>query len=174
MATAAHDLPGGVALPTLQKQGPDRPTLLRLLDRGLRQSWRIGIATRPRLKSGAIVADAMRRTGLDDLGPEADWRPALELLLQALASEARLNALGRTIAYGQLVGVVTQRLRAHELWRRHPEILARPVAPPIVVLGHMRSGTTRMQRLLACDPRFAHTRFFESWRPVPDVSAASV
>jgi hypothetical protein len=31
----------------------------------------------------------------------------------------------------------------------------------------MRSGTTRMQRLLACDERFAHTRLDESLIPVP-------
>lgn len=168
MATAAHQLPGGAALPTRPSGGPDRSTLLRLLDRGLRQSWRIGIASRPRLTADAILAEAHRRTGLDDFGPEAQWQPALALLLRSLAGEARLNALGRTIAYGQLVGVMRQRLRAHALWRRHPEILERPIAAPIVVLGHMRSGTTRMQRLLACDPRLAHTRFFESWRPVPD------
>jgi hypothetical protein len=39
--------------------------------------------------------------------------------------------------------------------------------PPIVILGQMRSGTTRLQRLLACDPRLAHTRMFESLMPIP-------
>ncbi|HVQ10247.1 MAG TPA: sulfotransferase [Allosphingosinicella sp.] len=59
------------------------------------------------------------------------------------------------------------RIRAASLWRAHPEILERPLAAPIVILGQMRSGSTRLQRLLACDDRFAHTRLFESLMPVP-------
>ena len=63
--------------------------------------------------------------------------------------------------------LLRSRIRAAKLWRAHPEILERELAPPIVVLGQMRSGTTRMQRLLACDPRLAHTRTYESLTPVP-------
>jgi hypothetical protein len=39
--------------------------------------------------------------------------------------------------------------------------------PPVIILGQMRSGSTRVQRLLASDPRLAATRFEESWTPVP-------
>jgi hypothetical protein len=165
MATVAIPVPARDADPAEPR--PDRHSLLKLLNRGLQQSWRMGVATKPRLTAAAMIAEAVRRTGLSDFGPEANWRPALELLAHSLVRDARLNALGRTIAYGQIVGILMQRLRAHALWAEHPEILARPLAPPIIVLGHMRSGSTRLQRLLACDTRFAHTRFFESWRPVP-------
>lgn len=174
MATAAPILPAPIAAAASAETGPDRQPLLRLLNRGLTQSWRMGVATKPRLTAAAMIADARRRTGLDDFGPEERWRPALDLLARALVREARLNALGRTIAYGQIVGILMQRLRAHALWAEHPEILERPIEPPIIVLGHMRSGSTRLQRLLACDPRFAHTRFFESWRPVPHRRGAAL
>jgi hypothetical protein len=53
------------------------------------------------------------------------------------------------------------------LWRAQPEIRDRPIPEPIVILGQMRSGTTRLQRLLACDDRFAHTRLYESLIPAP-------
>lgn len=174
MATAAPIVPAGAAVADPVESGPDRQPLLRFLNRGLQQSWRMGVATRPRLTASAMTIEAIRRTGLTDFGPEENWRPALDLLARSLVRDARLNALGRTIAYGQIVGILMQRLRAHALWAEHPEILARPLAPPIIVLGHMRSGSTRLQRLLACDPRFAHTRFFESWRPVPHRRSAAV
>jgi hypothetical protein len=38
-------------------------------------------------------------------------------------------------------------------------------AAPIVVLGTMRPGTVRMQRLLACDPGFDHSRPREAMHP---------
>jgi hypothetical protein len=54
------------------------------------------------------------------------------------------------------------------MWfKRHPEILARPIPHPVVIVGPMRSGTTRMHRLLAADRRFAHLRSFETISPVP-------
>ena len=71
------------------------------------------------------------------------------------------------MAHGQIVMLLRSRIRARKLWRRHPEILDRPLGAPVIVLGQMRSGTTRVQRLLACDPRFAHTRLYESLFPIP-------
>jgi hypothetical protein len=38
-----------------------------------------------------------------------------------------------------------------EAERRHPEILQRPVAAPIIITGLGRTGTTILQELLACD-----------------------
>jgi hypothetical protein len=59
------------------------------------------------------------------------------------------------------------RLRAEQWFARHPEILARPLPHPVIVVGPMRSGTTRMHRLLAADHRFTHMRSFETISPVP-------
>ncbi|WP_166038028.1 sulfotransferase [Sphingosinicella sp. YJ22] len=98
---------------------------------------------------------------------DGDWRDRLDILTRDLHGEAELTPLGMVIAYGQLVAALANRARMHELWQRHPEILDQQIRAPVIVLGQMRSGTTRMQRLLACDPRLAHTRFFESWNPVP-------
>ena len=59
------------------------------------------------------------------------------------------------------------RLWAEQWFARHPEILARPLPHPVIVVGPMRSGTTRMHRLLAADHRFTHLRSFETISPVP-------
>ncbi len=96
----------------------------------------------------------------------ADFRLRLEKLCASL-QDAGLNALGHTMAYGQLKGAIRTRHALGRLWREKPEMAETSIAPPIIVLGQMRSGTTRVQRLLAADPQFCGTRFCDSHDPVP-------
>jgi hypothetical protein len=133
----------------------------------LEHAWRRGWCDRPQLAPAALMAAARRTAGLDDFGREDGWRDRLVRLCTALDDEAALNALGTTIAYGQLVAALAGRLRATAMWRRYPGIAETPITAPIIVVGQMRSGSTRMQRLLACDRRLTFTRFFESWNPLP-------
>ena len=137
------------------------------LNRLLTRSWAGGMSSRPSLDPAALIAAAERRTHLADWGEATFWRGNLDVLTRALHHEARLSPLGVTLAYGQLLGALCNRLHAQRLWTKHPEILEQRIAAPIVVLGQMRSGTTRVQRLLAQDARFTHTRCFESWNPIP-------
>jgi hypothetical protein len=44
-------------------------------------------------------------------------------------------------------------------------VAAQEVPPPLIVLGHWRSGTTYLYRLLAVDPRFAHLTAAQAARP---------
>nr|WP_282098353.1 sulfotransferase [Qipengyuania polymorpha] len=71
------------------------------------------------------------------------------------------------MAYGQLKSAIRTRHALGRLWREEPGSASTPLAPPIIVLGQMRSGTTRVQRLLAADPQFSGTRFCDSHNPVP-------
>lgn len=144
--------------------GSDR---LALANGALEKAWRRGWFDRPNLEPTVLLTAARRVTGLDAFGPEDGWRDRLDRLTTALHEEAALNAVGTTIAYGQIVAALAARLRASALWRQHPEIAEVPITAPIIVVGQMRSGSTRMQRLLACDEQFAFTRFFESWNPLP-------
>ena len=136
-------------------------------NRLLGAAWRSGILSEPKNDARSLEAVALRGRGHADFGESDSWREPFELLVQSLRDEADLNPLGRTMAHAQIVMLLRSRIRAARLWRRHPEILATDIAPPIVILGQMRSGTTRMQRLLACDPRFAFTRACETLTPVP-------
>ena len=139
-----------------------RPSRTQALNRLLDKAWRGGVLPRPDLHALRGRADRLAAEG--DEGP---WREALDRLIDSLQSEARLNAIGLTFAYVQIARLLEQRRRAHRLWRARPSIGDRPLPRPIVVLGHMRSGTTRLQRLLGCDPRLNHTRFFEVTTPLP-------
>lgn len=134
------------------------------LSRLLEQSWSRGWTERPALNPPSIITAARRQSG--DPPADGPWRSRLERLCHHLNSEARLNAFGRTLAHGQLVKIVAARARADRLHRDHLEIDCRPLAAPVIIVGQMRSGTTRMHRLLACDPCFAGNRLYEQLDPV--------
>lgn len=139
----------------------------------LETAWRKGLSTRPSLDPDALWAKALRDApAKGEQGPRskadmADFRLRLELLAESLVSEAQLNPLGLTMAHGQLVRAIRQRLELGALWQVEPEVLQTQLASPIIIVGQMRSGTTRVHRLLAADPALAATRFCDSWHPVP-------
>lgn len=122
---------------------------------------------RPTLDPDEIEAFVLRQTGAVRIGGE-QWRPFYRLLAEDLERSAALNPLGRIIANGQLVGLLKGRVKAGRLLARHPEINEQSLASPVIIMGPMRSGSTRVQRLLACDRRFVWTRLHESLFPVPE------
>lgn len=112
-----------------------------------------------------LLADARERAGLDDFGDEG-FREPLRVLLASLA-EAPLHAVGRAVLRGSIRRSLVQRLRAHDLRLRHPEIAAERITAPLVIVGMMRSGTTLLQRLFARDPRFYCALGWEIAEPAP-------
>ncbi len=155
------------AAPVARLPTDERSDRVQRVNTLLENVWRRGWADRPSLDPEALLAKARRATGLSDFGQDSGWRDRLDRLTAALHAEASLNPLGITIAHGQIVAALANRLRLAALWRRYPAIGDVPITAPVIIIGQMRSGSTRMQRLLACDPRLAFTRFFESWNPVP-------
>jgi hypothetical protein len=89
----------------------------------------------------AILDAACRKTGLDDFGPTG-WERGLEAALRGLREGPALSPLGRITAHGALQQFLENRLRLEALIKRHPEILALELEPPIVIAGLPRSGTT--------------------------------
>lgn len=126
----------------------------------------LGLAAKPVLEKEALFRRARAHAGLADFGDDWFEKP-LDVLLESLRTEARLNAAGEWSARAQIEKMLIDRLRAEQWVADHPEILARPLPHPVIVVGPMRSGTTRMHRLLASDHRFSHLRSFETISPVP-------
>lgn len=143
------------------------PKLYRLANAGLPKLWKARLSPPADLDEDRLFAQARRAAKLDDFGIDDGWHTSLRVLIAALKSEAGLNPVGYTIAHGSLLKVLIDRLRAEAMFAAYPEIRARPLVPPIVICGAMRSGTTRLQRLLACDDRLHHTRLYETLNPVP-------
>lgn len=140
-------------------------------NRALTFAWRSGLATEPSLDPSHIVAKARAKADAPLAAFPPEWEERLHRLTQDLAENAALTPLGRTIAHGQLAGAATTMLRMQCIWKRHPEIAEIAIERPIIVAGQMRSGTTRIQRLLACDQALRYTRFYESWAPIPSCRA---
>ena len=145
---------------------PRRTRFIDALNTAMALGRKTGLAEQPVLDKSVLMQRARQSTGLQDFGDPWFERP-LEVLLDAIHAEARLNEAGQWTAMKQVVKILTDRLWAQQWFERHPEILARPLPHPVIVVGPMRSGTTRMHRLLAADHRFTHMRSYETISPVP-------
>lgn len=138
---------------------------VRMLNAALRVLWLAGIG-KTDLSAPSLIGAAQRATGLTDFGdPPIDEN--LRRLLHATETEADLNPTGRMLTRQSYLRVLKHRLWAQDLFTRHPEIDARELADPIVIVGLARSGTTRLHRLLACDTQFNSLKTWESLNPVP-------
>ena len=158
--------------PHLLARGPLAERVSALLDK----AWTKGWLPQPDLDPDAMWAAATKLYGAQAEAVEhggrdeenvADFRERLVRLCSALDTEADLNPLGHAMAWGQLSRAVKNRLAFGALWLDRPELLKTPLAPPIIVIGHMRSGTTRIHTLLAADPAHSHTRYCDAYHPVP-------
>ena len=115
--------------------------------------------TRPeRYRLGSEVADdvverATQGRAPAELGDPDDWRPGLEAYLGSAGEDGRLNALGARMAQDTAVGKLRARVAMDAHLHAHPDLVERAIAPPIVVVGGWRTGTTYLFRLLATDPR---------------------
>ena len=163
---AAKFLTSGNKLTKHKARLPQRGGLIDVLGAGIRAGRSLGAIAPARLEKNYLLEQAVRETGLDDFG-DRWFERAMDVLLDAVREEARLNAAGDWSAMQQFHHVLRDRLLAQMWFKRHPEILSRPLPHPVVIVGPMRSGTTRMHRMLASDRRFNHLRSFETISPVP-------
>lgn len=145
-----------------------RPLHLKFLMRSLRSAWATGILPPADLCPDRLRTLAEKETGLSADSIDRDFfESQLAVLLPALKEEAALTDFGRLVAHGSILKVMKERMWFEALLGEHPEIDRITLAPPIIVAGSMRSGTTRLQRLLACDPAFTALRLYEAQCPVP-------
>ncbi len=120
----------------------------------------------------SLVDEAIDATGLDDFGG-GTFREGLGRLCDALATEAELTPMGEAILGMRLKGLLENRLRIEDTYRRHPEIAAEEVEGPVFIVGLPRTGTTALSQLVAMDPQIRSLRLWESGSPVPPPEAAT-
>lgn len=125
------------------------------------------------LDAAVLHAKASAETGLDDFGP-GDYRGRLEVYLAALREIPGLHAAGVVNFHTQLLQLLKNRLLLTDLLGRHPEILDIELAPPVVIAGLPRTGTTHLHNLLAAAPTFRTLPYWESVEPFPLPAEAGV
>lgn len=121
---------------------------------------------RVRLREEPLLGAAMRQTGLSDFG-DPGFLDGLRALLTSAERDANLHFVGRLSLRQFVVDHLVNRLLLAEARKRSPEVFARPLIPPLVVLGLPRSGTTFLHRLLAEDPAHYAPRYWELVYPLP-------
>jgi hypothetical protein len=136
--------------------------------RWLNRTWKAAgpLGARTNLEKDSIIKAARRTTGLNDLGQDF-WEEPLDRLLASVREEASLHAIGRFITRQRLINLLSVRLRAEYYFSKHPEILEQELYPVSVIVGLQRTGTTKLQRLLAADPDTRALLSWEALNPAP-------
>lgn len=124
-----------------------------------------------RLDPAALLTNARRLTGLDDFGDE-HFRLGLDKFLAGATEESELNATGAAIVEDTVTRFLVNRLRFEADLKRHPEIFDEPIAPPVIIMGLPRTGTTKLHRMMAVDRRFQSLRAWQIMNPAPFPEAA--
>jgi len=124
------------------------------------------LGTKIKLDKDELIKSARKVTGLHDLGNRF-WDEPLDRMLTSLNEEARLSPVGRFISRQRLINLLSVRLRAEDLFKKYPEILNRELYPVMLVIGLQRTGTTKLQRLLASDPDNRALLSWEAINPAP-------
>lgn len=113
----------------------------------------------PALSPAAILESAQRSAGCADFGGTT-FLEALESFLNSIEATGDLHPFGRFYVNKVVTGLLVNRLKLADLWRRHPEILNETIESPLIILGLPRTGTSFLFNLLAQDP--AH-RYLSNW-----------
>src|SRR5262245_25489827 len=87
----------------------------------------------------------------------------LTLLHRGYAEEAQLSAEGARMHTQNLLRLLANRLRMQRDVQRHPEILEEPLEGPLVIMGVARSGTTKLQKVLASSGDFNWMPFWQNF-----------
>lgn len=114
----------------------------------------------------ALLDVAKTETGLNDFGGNS-FQEGLEILVNALNAEAKLNDLGDKILRGRIIGHLKQRLHIEDWYRRHPEIEDVQLKSPLIGISLPRTGSTALSFLLAEDPDAHSLRRMEAAQPCP-------
>jgi hypothetical protein len=99
-----------------------------------------------------IVAAAVRTTGMDDFGDNAQ-EEGLRVLVEDLNSpEAGLTPRGNYFQRSEVKSALVGVLLTQAQFAAHPEHVDVPIERPIFLMGLPRTGTTALHRYLHADP----------------------
>ncbi len=118
------------------------------------------------LEPEELINKAQKKTGLRDLGDNVALH-SLDVLLNSINNEARLNPCGKLIQKSRLTRALIHRLRIEELLKKHPEIHEIDLGRITLITGLQRTGTTFLQRLLNSNPAIRGLSSDELLEPVP-------
>jgi hypothetical protein len=122
-----------------------------------------------RLSVEQLMARSREIAGVDIVDDEII--EPLTVLHRALNAEAQLDAEGSRAYEAKFLRLLVNRLRMKRDFRAHPEIAEQEIAGPLIVMGVARSGTTKLQKVLAASGDFNFLTFWQNfnWASVSGV-----
>lgn len=118
----------------------------------------------------SLIRQASAETDLTDFGGN-EFRASLDRFVEVMAA-ADLEQSARVAAYGQMVNVLSWRLRMVADRKRYPAITEERIVSPLMVVGFPRCGTTLLHALITECPGNRAPLWWEVARPSPPPSLA--
>lgn len=110
-----------------------------------------------------LLASARKMTGIDLY--DEDAVAPLTVLLESYSRDSALHAAGAGAMQRYLLRLLSNRLRMQRDFAAHPEIADQVIAAPVFLWGMPRTGSTKMQKLLAASGDFNWLTFWQSHNP---------
>ena len=115
----------------------------------------------------SLLKRARAEAGFEDFG-SAVFLPALRRMVDNInRAWDVLNERGRRGIEERLVRLLVNRLRMHRDCLAHPEISARNLLPPAAIIGLPRTGSTKLQRMLAAGRGLNEVILWQGYNPAP-------
>lgn len=125
------------------------------------------VADRPlTADADALIAEACRRTGLKDFGPNR-FDESLRALLKGLREEDNLKDAALAGTLNAFLRNLMSTLQMQDFFARHGEIAEQEVVAPVIIIGLQRSGTSKLFRNIAADPQWNVLYTWQALNPVP-------
>lgn len=118
------------------------------------------------LRPEVVMAAAAQTAGRTDYGDHG-FVEGLGIFLEDLRENARLNAFGIEAQFQDVVRLLVNRLGFERDLAAHPEIRDEVIAPPIIIFGLPRTGSSKLQRMIAADPGMQRLDFWRLMFPAP-------
>lgn len=138
---------------------------LRALNHRMSKNGRTAAAIES-LTSEDLLKTAIKQAGCSDFGDPAFQEP-MELLLGDIRANADYHFVGLIVRRRFIMAKLLARLELTKALDEEPEIARKPVHRPVIVLGLPRTGTTRLMRILSCDPAHRPLRTWEALIAAP-------
>jgi hypothetical protein len=114
----------------------------------------------------SLMLSAIEETNLKDFGSD-DYHQALDILITALNTEAKLNDFGQERARMSITSDLSARLKLQDYIKKNPDVLEQEIVKPVFIAGLPRTGTTALHHMLNQDKANHSLRLWEAANLVP-------
>ena len=115
------------------------------------------------LGAAQLLAKARELTSINIV--DTDAIEPLTVMVKSLNEESNLHAAGAVAIEQRLLRLLCNRLRMQRDFAAHPEIAEQKITAPIVIVGMGRTGSTKLQKMLAASGDFNWLPYWQSHNP---------